>query len=73
MRDECASAAQRPRRLGGGDELGSIVGPIAQTLVVGEDPSQLRIVTLALVDEHPDKLRLDKRVTPLPGRANPLT
>jgi len=56
--DEQATAAQRPPGLGGGDEFGSIVGLVAQTLVVGEDPPQWRIVALALVDHHPDELRL---------------
>ena len=32
----------------------------------------MRIVALALVDQHPDELRLDKRVAPLSTRANPL-
>jgi len=58
--------------LGGGDEFWSIVGLVSQTLVVGEYPAKLRIVALELVDQHPNKLRLDKRVAPLPARANSL-
>jgi hypothetical protein len=70
--NEQATATQGPASLGGGDERWSIVGLVAQTLVVGEYPAQLRIVALALVDQHLDELRLDKRVAPLPARANPL-
>jgi hypothetical protein len=31
-----------------------------------------RIVTLALIDQYPDELCLDKLVVPLPGRADTL-
>ena len=58
--------------MGGGDELRSVVGFIAKTLVVGEYPLMLRIVTLALVDQCPDELRLDKRVVSLPRGADAL-
>jgi hypothetical protein len=58
--------------LGGGDEFWSIVHLVAKDLVVGEDPPQSRIVVLALVEQDPNKLRMDKRVTPLPGRADAL-
>jgi hypothetical protein len=47
--NEQATTAQRPPGLGGGDQLCSIVSLVAQALVVGEDPPQLRIVTLALI------------------------
>jgi len=70
--DEQATAAQRPPGLGSGDQLCAIIGLVAQTLVVGENPPQLRIVALALVDHHADELRLDKRVAPLPARADSL-
>lgn len=69
--DEQATAAQRPPSLGGGDERWSIVGLVAQALGVYEYPAQVRIVPRALVDQHPDERHLDKRVAPLPARANP--
>lgn len=56
--DEQATAAQRQPSLGSGDKLWPRVGLVAQTLVVGEDPAQLRIIALALVEQHPDELRL---------------
>src|SRR5712691_12934595 len=70
--DKQATAAHFPRSLGGGDKLRSIVGPVAQTLVVGKDPPKLRIIVVALVDQYTDKLCLDKRVVPLPTRADAL-
>ncbi len=70
--NEQATTAKRPSGLGGSDELWSIVGLVSQALVVGEAPAKLRIIPLALVDQRPHKLCLDKRVPPLPGRTNPL-
>jgi hypothetical protein len=67
-----ATAAQCPPGLGGSDKLCTIIGLVAQTLVVGEYPPQLRIVALALVDQHSDELRLDKLVAPLSTRADSL-
>jgi hypothetical protein len=54
------------------NQFGAIVRLIAQTLVVGEDPPQLRIVALALIDPYADKLPLHKRMTPLAAGAYPL-
>jgi len=68
-----ATAAKRPASLGGGDQLGAIIGLIAPTLVVGEDPPKLAIVEVALIDQHADELRLDKLMAPLPARADTLT
>jgi hypothetical protein len=48
-------------------------GGVAQTLVVGEDPPQFPIIEVALVEQHADALRLDKRMAPLPTRADTLT
>ena len=59
--------------MGGGDELGSIIGLVAKNLVVGEDPPQLPIVALTLVDQDADELCLHKLMTPLPSRADALT
>jgi hypothetical protein len=70
--NEQATAAQRPPGLGGSDKLSSIIGLVAQTLIVGEDSPKLRIVALALVDQHADKLPLDKLMAPLPTRADSL-
>ncbi len=55
-----------------GDELRPVIGFVAKTLVVREYPSKLRIVALALVDQYPDELCLDKLVVPLPGRPDAL-
>jgi hypothetical protein len=68
-----ATAAQRPASLGGGDQLGAIIGLIAQTLVIGKYPPKLPIVEVALVDQHADELRLEKLMAPLPTRADTLT
>jgi len=58
--------------LSGGDKLRSVVGFVAKTLVVRKDASKLRLVTLALIDQYPDELCLDKLVVPLPGRTDVL-
>jgi hypothetical protein len=58
--------------LGGGDELGPVVGFIAKTLVIGKDPPKLDLVAFALIDQYPDELCLDKLVVPLPGRPEAL-
>ena len=58
--------------MSGGDKLRSVVGFVAKTLVVRKDASKLRLVTLALVDQCPNELRLDKLVVPLPGRPDAL-
>ena len=56
--------------MSGGDKLRSVVGFVAKTLVVRKDTPKLRLVTLALVDQCPNELRLDKLVVPLPGRVD---
>ena len=58
--------------MGSGDKLRAVVSFVSKTLVVGEDPSKRRIVTLALIDQHTNELCLDKLVVPLPGRADAL-
>ena len=70
--DEQASASERPRSLSGGDKFRSVVGFVAKTLVVRKDAPKLRLVTLTLVDQYANELRLDKLVVPLPGRADTL-
>jgi hypothetical protein len=70
--EEKATAAQCPPGLGGRNQLCAIVGLVAQTLVVGEHPSKIRIVAVALVDQHADELPMDKLVIPLPTRAHTL-
>jgi hypothetical protein len=65
-----ARASKRPPGLGGGNELRPVVGFVTKTLIICQDPPKLRIVTLALVDQHPDELRLDKLMVPLPGRSD---
>ena len=53
--------------MGIGDELRPVIGYVAKTLIVGEDPSKLWIVALALVDQDPDKFCVDELVIPLTG------
>ena len=72
LSNEQSSASECPRRLGIGDELRPVIGSVAKTLVVREYPSKLRIVALALVDQHPNELCMDELVVPLPGRPDAL-
>ena len=58
--------------MGRGDKLRPVIGSVAKTLVVREDPSKLRIVALALVDQHPNELCMDELVVPLPRRPDAL-
>ena len=58
--------------MGGGDELGPVIGFVAKTLVVRKYPPKLRIVALTLVDQYTNELCLDKLVVPLPGRPDAL-
>ena len=51
--DEHASESKCPSGLGGGEELGPVVGLVAKTLVICKYPPKLRIIALALVDQHP--------------------
>jgi hypothetical protein len=57
---------ERQRRLGGGDELWSVVGLVSRTLVIGEEPPKLRIVVPVLNKEVVEELM--KTVQPSKAR-----
>lgn len=67
--DEGAAPAQGATRLDLADELGSIVGLGAQALIIGEHPTQSRVVPLMPVDELTHELDLDELVIPLAAMA----